>query len=433
MKQISYEECLERMYGLGRFGIKLGLDTISEILTNLGSPEKRFKSIHIAGTNGKGSIASYIASILKEAGFKVGLYTSPHLIKFNERFAVNGREVSDSDIVEAYVAVKKADTAEREATFFELATAMAFYLFAREGVEWAVIETGMGGRLDATNILLPKLSVISNLSIEHTEYLGKTLEAIAMEKGGIIKHKTPLVTGVNQESALHVLAEIAQANMAPLYRLGNDFHVSQEPDRTRFTYSGIERTITGIETRLPGLHQLDNSAIAIAAVELVFPPQKNHTGVLSDEIIQRGISRTQWPGRLETIMQTPHVVIDGAHNLAAAINLARYFEEKFSDKRLTLVLGILDDKDFSSMLRQFVPWADRIIFTRADNKRSIDPHLLEQTARPLFTGEIAVIETVGDAVAHAIATSSSQDAVCIAGSLYVAGEARKKILTDILP
>ncbi len=433
MNQISYEQCLERMYGLGRFGIKLGLDTIAHILTNLDSPEKRFKSIHIAGTNGKGSIASYIASILKAAGFKVGLYTSPHLIKFNERFAINGQEVSDNDIVEAYVAVTRADTAERKATFFELATAMAFYLFAKQGVEWAVIETGMGGRLDATNILSPRLSVISNLSIEHTEYLGNTLEAIAMEKGGIIKPDTPVVTGVNQDNALAVLTQIAREKRAPLHRLDNDFHVSQEPDRTRFTYSGIERTITGVETRLPGLHQLDNSAIAIAAVELLFPIRQNGLSAISDEIIQRGISQTRWPGRLETIMQAPLVVIDGAHNLAAAINLARYFEEKFSGKRLTLVLGILDDKDFSSMLKQFLPWAHRIIFTRADNKRSIDPHVLEQTARPFFSGEITVIEKVGNAVAHAIATSSPQDAVCIAGSLYVAGEARKKILTDIRP
>lgn len=433
MKQISYDECLERMYGLGRFGIKLGLDTISEILTNLDSPEKKFKSIHIAGTNGKGSIASYIASILKTAGFKTGLYTSPHLIKFNERFVINGNEVSDKDIVEAYVAVKKADTAEREATFFELATAMAFYLFNRENVEWAVIETGMGGRLDATNILLPKLSVISNLSIEHTEYLGDTLEAIAMEKGGIIKPGIPVVTGVHQKNALEVLTRIAAQKNAPMYRLGKNFHISQEPDRTRFTYSGVERTITGVETMLPGHHQLDNSAIAIAAIELLFPAPSNQASILSDDIIQRGISHTRWPGRLEAIMQSPLVVIDGAHNLAAAVNLARYFEENLSDKRLTLVLGILDDKDFKSMLKHFVPWADRIIFTRADNKRSIDPHILERTAKTIFTGEIMVINKVAEAVSHAISTSSSEDAVCIAGSLYVAGEARKKILADIRP
>lgn len=432
MNQISYEECLERMYGLGRFGIKLGLDTISEILTNLGSPEKKFKSIHIAGTNGKGSIASYIAAILKAAGFKVGLYTSPHLVRFNERFAINGIEVTDDDILQAYLAVNEADTAERKATFFELATAMAFYLFHRHGVEWAVIETGMGGRLDATNVLSPELSIISNLSIEHTEYLGSTLEAIAMEKGGIIKHSTPVVTGVTQPNALKVLTSIAKDKLAPLYRLDIDFHTSQNPDKTRFTYTGIERTITDVETRLPGRHQLDNAAIAIAAVELLFPCPKNRPQEILDKIIRKGIFNTIWPGRLETIMENPLVVIDGAHNLAAAVNLSRYFKENLSQRRLTLVLGILDDKDFISMLEHFVPWAHRIIFTRADNTRSIDPQILAQTARTIFTGEIKIIDKVGDAVAHAISTATAQDAICIAGSLYVAGEARNKIFTNIL-
>ncbi|MBI9090895.1 MAG: bifunctional folylpolyglutamate synthase/dihydrofolate synthase [Desulfobacterium sp.] len=421
------------MYGLGRFGIKLGLDTTSQILTNLGSPEKKFKSIHIAGTNGKGSIASYIASILRNAGFKTGLYTSPHLIKFNERFVIDGDQVSDDDVVEAYQAVKQADTGERQATFFELATAMAFYLFDRDGVEWAIIETGMGGRLDATNVLSPELSVISNLSIEHTEYLGDTIEAIAMEKGGIIKPGVPVITGATQEQALGVLTDIAADRQAPLHLLGRDFHTRRDGDQTGFTYSGINREITGITTRLPGRHQLDNSALALAAVELLFPAQANQDPAISDAIIRKGMAETQWAGRLEKIMAEPLVVIDGAHNLAAATNLARFFEEEFSDRRLTLVLGILDDKDFEPMLNLLLPWADRVIFTRADNKRSIDPAILEQTAKSLFSKEITVIETVAEAVDHAVKTSSATDAVCIAGSLYVAGEARKKLTEDIRP
>ena len=432
MNQISYEECLGRMYGLGRFGIKLGLDTISEILSNLGSPEKNFKSIHIAGTNGKGSIASYIAAILKAAGFKVGLYTSPHLVRFNERFAINGIEVTDDDIVQAYLATSQADTAERKATFFELATAMALYLFDCHGVEWAVIETGMGGRLDATNILSPELSVISNLSIEHTEYLGSSLEEIAREKGGIIKHNTPVVTGVTQQNALEVLTSIARDKLAPLYRLDTDFHTDQEPETTRFTYTGIKRTIPGVETRLPGNHQLDNAAIAIAAVELLFPSPKNKPPVIPDVTILKGIFNTRWPGRLEAVMENPLVVIDGAHNLAAAVNLARYLKDNLSKNPLTLVLGILDDKDFISMLQHFVPLAHRIIFTRADNTRSIDPQILAQTARTIFTGEIEIIDKVGDAVAYAISTTPPRDSICIAGSLYVAGEARDKIFSDIL-
>jgi len=433
MKQISYDECLENMYGLGRFGIKLGLDTISGILTNLGSPQNGFKSIHIAGTNGKGSIASYIASILRNCGFKTGLYTSPHLIKFNERFVINGSQISDNDVVEAYLAVKKADTTKRQATFFEIATAMAFYLFNRENVDWAVIETGMGGRLDATNVLTPELSVISNLSIEHTEYLGSTIEAIAMEKGGIIKPGVPVITGVTQENALKVLSDIAKKLQAPLHILGRDFHAEREPDQTSFTYKGIKRTIPGVRTPLLGRYQIDNSSLAIAAMELLFSVQKNHDHLISDEVIRKGISETRWAGRLETIMTEPLVILDGAHNLDAAVNLAHYFEEKLSDKRLTLVLGILDDKAFEPMLKLLLPWAYRVIFTRADNKRSIDPALLEKTAKSIFSGDTMIIENVGKAVSHAIKTSSPGDAVCIAGSLYVAGEARKMLVETIRP
>ncbi|MCP4115452.1 MAG: bifunctional folylpolyglutamate synthase/dihydrofolate synthase [Desulfobacteraceae bacterium] len=419
------------MYGLGRFGIKLGLDTISQILINLGSPEKRFKSIHIAGTNGKGSIASYLASILRNAGFKTGLYTSPHLVKFNERFVIDGRQVSDDDVVEAYLAVKKADTAERQATFFELATAMAFYLFDRDGVELAIIETGMGGRLDATNILSPELSVISNLSIEHTEYLGDTIEAIAMEKGGIIKPGVPVVTGVAQEQALKVLTDIATERQAPLHLLGRDFHTSRDGDQKSFTYRGMERTIPGVTTRLPGRHQLDNAALALAAVELLSPTLKNGKPAISDAAVKKGMSETRWAGRLEKIMADPLVVLDGAHNLAAATNLARFFEEELSDRPLTLVLGILDDKAFEPMLKLLLPWAERVIFTRADNKRSIDPDRLQQTASSFFSKDITVIESVAEAVDHAIKTSSPKEAVCIAGSLYVAGEARKMLVEEI--
>jgi dihydrofolate synthase/folylpolyglutamate synthase len=421
------------MYGLGRFGIKLGLDTTSQILTNLDSPEKRFKSIHIAGTNGKGSIASYITSILRDAGFKTGLYTSPHLVKFNERFVIDGRQVSDNDVVEAYLAVKQADTAERQATFFELATAMAFYLFARDGVEWAIIETGMGGRLDATNVLSPEICVISNLSIEHTEYLGDTIEAIAMEKGGIIKPGVPVVTGVTQKQALGVLTDIAAERQAPLHLLGRDFHTRRDGDKPSFTYSGMARTISGVTTRLPGRHQLDNAALSMAAVELLFPDQENQTPAISDEVVKKGLSETRWAGRLEKIMADPLVILDGAHNLAAATNLARFFEEELSGRPLTLVLGILDDKAFEPMLKLLLPWAERVIFTRADNKRSIDPAILEQTAKSFFSKDITVIETVAGAVNHAIKTSSPKDAVCIAGSLYVAGEARKMLTEELRP
>ena len=218
MTKISYQECLKTIYKLGRFGIKLELDAIKDILFRLDNPHKKFKTVHVAGTNGKGSTATYIASILQAAGFKTGVYTSPHLVRFNERITINGKEISDDEVVNAYEAVHAADTGKRSATYFEIATAMGFYYFAKETVDWAVIETGMGGRFDATNVIIPETCVITNLSIEHTEYLGKTIRALAWEKGGIIKPYVPVVTAVSQPSGRGVLENIAKDEELMAYK-----------------------------------------------------------------------------------------------------------------------------------------------------------------------------------------------------------------------
>ena len=213
----SYNDCMRAMFGLKRFGIKMGLSTTRNILEGLDNPQNTFSCVHVAGTNGKGSIASALSTILYSKGYKVGLYTSPHLIRFNERIRVNRRSVSDQNVVRAYHAVKNAHRGGRELTFFEYATAMAMYEFGRQQIDWAVIETGMGGRLDATNIVEPALSIISNISLEHRMYLGNTISKIAEEKGGIIKKRTPVVTGVRQPGAFAVIQKIAQEKTAPLY------------------------------------------------------------------------------------------------------------------------------------------------------------------------------------------------------------------------
>jgi dihydrofolate synthase/folylpolyglutamate synthase len=263
----EYNQCLTEMFGLHRFGIKLGLDVIRHILNHLKNPENSFSCIHIAGTNGKGSIASGLASILSAAGYKVGLYTSPHLIKFNERITVNGIEVTDEEIISSYQAVKAIPKTDREPTFFEYTTAMALHLFAQSNVDWAIIETGMGGRLDATNVLSPALCVISNISMEHRFYLGNTIAEITGEKGGIIKHNTPVVTGVTQKSAVDVLKKIASKKSAPLYQLGKDFKVRRNKN-SFFSYSGIDHQWKNMKTGLPGSHQTDNAALILAACEI---------------------------------------------------------------------------------------------------------------------------------------------------------------------
>ncbi len=433
MKTLSYHQCLEQMFSLGRFGIKLEMDTVTGILKRLGSPEKTFRCIHVAGTNGKGSIASTIAAVLQASGISTGLYTSPHLIHFNERFAVNGIPVSDDEIVDAYLAVKAADTGKRQATFFELATAMGFYLFALKKVQWAVIETGMGGRLDATNVLAPAVSIITNISIEHTDYLGNTLAEIAGEKAGIIKPGVPVITGVTQDEALSVITRTAREKDAPLYLMGKNFsttRITSSGPASRFDYQGMTLSLKDLNTPLPGNHQINNSAMALATCELLLIPGQNNPlpPAISPETIRRGLATTKWPGRLEYILQNPPVILDGAHNLHAAENLARFLKEEGKAPHLTLVLGILNDKPYKKMLEHLVPKADRIIFTRPKINRNLDPKILLKLSKKLTRVEMCVIDDVGKAVSHAIDTAPKNGTVCVAGSLYVAGEARARIL-----
>lgn len=433
MKRISYKECLKRMYRLGRFGIKLELDTISDILNILDSPQNSFTAIHIAGTNGKGSIGTYIAEILARSGHETGLYTSPHLVRFNERIAINGNHVSDDEIVTAYLAVNEADRGERKATFFEIATAMAFYLFARRGVKFAVIETGMGGRFDATNIVEPAVSIISNLSIEHTDYLGGTIRELAVEKGGIIKENTPLVTGVTQPSGLSKLFETAREKNAPVHVFRKDFRVRNNKAADTFSYYGLSNRFKDLKTGLKGDHQIENAALAIAGCEIVAKlPDLVYPEKLLDPVnIQESLSNAQWPGRLEYIMEDPLVIIDGAHNLKASAVLGNYLAQHFAGRKITLVLGMLDDKPYKKMLGNLLPTARKVFLTRADNERSIDPEVLEQCAR-LYTDVPILIEPhVGRAVEQAVKEADTDEVICIAGSLYVAGEAREKIETEM--
>ncbi|MEX1300389.1 MAG: folylpolyglutamate synthase/dihydrofolate synthase family protein [Desulfotignum sp.] len=429
---VSYQQCLENIYQLGRFGIKLELETIRNILARLGHPEKKYPCIHVAGTNGKGSTATYIAAILQAAGFKTGIYTSPHLVKFNERICINGQMISDPDVVTAYEAVSQADTGDRHATFFEIATAMAFFHFSREKVDWSVIETGMGGRFDATNIIEPALGVITNLSIEHTQYLGTTIQALATEKGGIIKPGAPLVTSVHQPSGIRILKQIARENNTPVYQYKQDFFVRKNPDKPTVTYRGLNLRIPDITPPLPGDHQKENLGMGLAACELIFDKYKGNDPryQLTPDLVRQGLAGTRWPGRLEVIQEHPLVILDGAHNLKASQVLARYLSTTLAGRQLTLVIGILDDKPYEAMLKNLLSVAHRVIITRAKIDRSLPTSVLAAAAKKIFTGPVQVIEKVSEAVSHAISSTSDKDAVCIAGSLYVAGEAKEKFDLD---
>ena len=417
----KYADCLKTMYRLRRFGIKLGLDTIQQILNGLGNPQHLYRCIHVAGTNGKGSIASMLTAILTTCGFRTGLYTSPHLVRFNERIRINGREITDDQVVAAYNAVRNIPWGSREPTFFEFATAMALYEFGRQQVDWAVIETGMGGRLDATNVVRPAVSVISNISIEHREYLGNTIAQIAGEKGGIFKPSTPVVTGATQPRALDVFKEIAASNTAPLFRRGVHFRTRKTAGGT-FSYFGIQNTWRALRLNLAGNFQYRNAALALATCEMLLDQ-----GVpMRTACIREGLAHTSWPGRLEVVRENPLVMFDGAHNLIAARNLADYLARNIKGKKMTLVTGILDDKPYAAMLKSLLPLCDRVILTRPAIDRALPPETLKTVAAE-YIEDIEIIPDVGTAVRHAIETASPDDAICVAGSLYLVGDAKKAL------
>jgi dihydrofolate synthase/folylpolyglutamate synthase len=417
----TYQSCLNSMYSLRRFGIKMGLSTIRKILSGLGNPQNTYACIHVAGTNGKGSVASSLASILHQAGYKTGLYTSPHLVRFNERIQVNNRPITNKNVMASYHAIKKAHHGHREPTFFEFATVMAFHEFASQQVDWAVIETGMGGRLDATNIIRPKVSVITNISLEHRDYLGNTLEQISGEKAGIIKNRTPVITGIRQPKALAVVKRKAAVKSAPLYRFGRDFKVRRNAAGT-FSYYGIETTWHHLETGLSGRHQVDNAALVLAACEIL----SKRGARISLDHIKAGLLKNRWPGRLEVVATTPRIILDGAHNFIAARNLARFLSTNYKDRKITMVIGILDDKPYRAMLNCLLPTANRVILTRAKINRAMEPEMLEPIAKKITPG-VTIIPDVKQALEHAIKTASGDNVICVAGSLYVVGEAKEAL------
>jgi len=410
--------CLETLFRLRRFGIKLGLAAIRRILAGLGNPHRRYKTIHIAGTNGKGSVAATLANVLRCSGYRVGLYTSPHLVRFNERIQVNGEPITDEDIVRLYRRVHRALPGGREPTFFEFTTAMAFDEFARRRVDWAVIETGMGGRMDATNVITPELAIITNISLEHREYLGATIPQIATEKAGIVKRRRPVVTGIRQTSALAALYAAAQGKSSPIYRLGREFSF-RRTGRGRFTYRGLLHAWPDMATGLQGDYQAGNAALVLAACELL----RSKAPRVSLESMREGLLTTRWPGRLEIVSEKPLVMLDGAHNLDAAKQLARHLRAHFTGRDITMVIGILDDKPYATMLKLLLPMASRVIVAQAKTNRALPAETIATAARTLVT-DVKLIKDVGRALAYAVHSAAPETLTLVAGSLYVVGEAK---------
>lgn len=426
----AYQETIDYLFALQKHGIKLALSNSLTLMALMGDPHRKFRSVHVAGTNGKGSTSSFIAGMLRAAGYRVGLYTSPHLVSFCERIRINNALITEAKVVELAARVRDASqkpavhdgTAALNSTFFEVTTAMAFTYFAEEGVDFAVIEVGMGGRLDSTNVVTPLVSVITNIELEHTEFLGTTLTLIAGEKAGIIKPGIPVVTGAVQQEVITVFEQKAAAQKATVYRLSKDFmptHIASRREQV-FDYRGIKASYEKVRINMLGRHQVDNACLALATIECL-----RNVGIAVDEAAARsGLEQTRWEGRLELVARAPDVYLDGAHNPSAAKKLATTVREmKPAYQRIVLIIGILGDKDYQGIISALVPLADHVVVTKPRYSRAMDVRALASEIRALH-GSVDSAETVAEAIAKARAVSSLDDLVLITGSLYVVGDAR---------
>ena len=389
----TYDRTLSRLFALRRFGVRPGLEAISEALARLGNPQHAFDAIHVAGTNGKGSTSAMIESILREGGRRTGLYTSPHLARFTERIRVRGVEI-DRELV-AYLH-DEVTVAGPELTFFEVVTAMAFLAFARAGVEVAVVEVGLGGRLDATNVLpRTRVSVVTGIALEHTEVLGTTLDAIAREKAGILRAGVPAVVGAVPDEARRAILDVATRVGAPTRWLGVDF--------------------AAVDTSLLGAHQRRNAAVAREAVScLPVPPDA--------DAIARGLAGVRWPGRLERIADD--VIVDGAHNPDGAKALAAALPQLAAGRAIHLVVGVVEDKDARALFEPLLPLAERVFVTTVPSPRArTATSLASLLAHPRIT-------ICGDPL-EAVAQARGHGALCIvAGSLFLVGAVRAHLLGE---
>ncbi|MFB3896866.1 MAG: folylpolyglutamate synthase/dihydrofolate synthase family protein [bacterium] len=436
---MNYQDSLSYLYSLEQFGIKFGLNNIQRMMDLLGNPEKNLRAIHIAGTNGKGSVAAYCSNILQCCGYKVGLYTSPHLVKFEERIAINGKPISESDLVrlvEKIQPIVTQVTGENQGaspTFFEVTTAIALDYFAQNSIDFLVLEVGMGGRLDATNIVDAKVAVITNITFDHMQYLGDTLPKIAYEKAGIIKPGAKVITGAQGE-ALTEIRRVCKERNASLIACPEDIAYQEEIDELdsrKFTIATEHQIYSHLAIQLLGKHQYLNATLAVAGIEAL----QSVYGCDCTSAITQGLSQTVWPGRLEVVRKEPKIVLDGAHNVAGVETLRSALVGIFDYDNLYLIIGIANDKESKKMLELLCPLATEVILTAAKTHRAIPPeNLLTQIYDDVALGvkskthRVTIVKHIPDAIQYAVQLAGKTDLICIAGSLYVVGEAREVLV-----
>ncbi len=400
------------------------LDRMRELVRRMGDPQKAFPSVHIAGSKGKGSTSAMTMAILQAAGYRTGLYTSPHLHTFRERMRIDGELISRQQLTDLWRQARPVVESLPETTTFEIITLLAFLHFATPPVDWAVLEVGLGGRLDATNVVSPAACAITALSLEHTDLLGDHITDIAAEKAGIIKPGAPVVTGPQPPEAMAVLQQTAREAGAPLVRVGKDWRWDirdQSPQGLRLDIYGPDSTITDVYIPLTGAHQAANATLAVALVDALRP-----VGVhISPDSIREGLSHSYWPGRLELLSRRPAILLDSAHNRDSATRLKNALAT-FPHQRLILLFGVSADKDIAGMLTVLGDEADAIVLTRSFHPRAANPAELAHIARPFFPRKrIQITENTSSALEQALALAGPDDLILATGSIFVVAAVRE--------
>lgn len=426
----NYNDTVNYLYSLQKHGIKLGLANTLEMMKILGEPHRSFRAVHIAGTNGKGSTAAVLSSILKESGYKTGLFTSPHLISFTERIRVDDVQISEKNVIELAAKIRElVDRTSLQPTFFEFVTAMAFYYFASENVEFGIIETGMGGRFDSTNVIEPDISIITNIGLDHCEFLGNSIRDITFEKAGIIKPRVPVITASQDPDVIEQLFAIAAERGSDMHVYDRDFSgriLSIDNRHLEFDYTGYKK-YDNLSLPLSGRYQLFNVCTAIRAAELL-----ERKGFSIPELrVREGISKVKLEGRFEYVLEDPPVIIDGAHNPEAVNSLSASLDDLLPGKKIILVLGVMNDKDISGIIGPILKKADSVILTKAAYERSASTQRLAETLTEFYgpaikdSVDISSTGSVSEALSLAKSRCGEDCVILVTGSFYTTGEAKE--------
>lgn len=423
---MNRQQCLQYLESLKNTGIKLGLENTARLLEHLGNPQNRIPAIHIAGTKGKGSTAVFAESILRAAGYRVGLYTSPHILDFSERIQVDRRPISTEALTRGILHIKQAsESIQVPVTFFEFGTVLAFHYFVEQKVDWNVIEVGMGGRLDSTNTCQGEVCIVTSISRDHEASLGSELPGIAFEKASIIKRTCTVVTGVEAPDVFRVIEDRARQFDCPLLQLGRDFTVTVRDHTPRglyFDFANAEIRIEGLQTHLLGRYQAQNAGQAIAACLAL----KSKGVALTPDIIRRGIAGAQWSGRFEIVSETPLTILDCAHNLDSLNKLMEALVDVYPGKKIRVVLGIMKDKPYRECIEIVARFAHHITLTRPRQERSLNPYEVAGEAF-MTTGAVDIIEDIPQALAANQSQCGPDELICVTGSIFTVAEAREHI------